>query len=77
MAKEMFVIATFLNKLMIPDLRCNYSHFVVMFESLRCIYLHFVVMFESLWPVKTLTNMLNIDNAAEKYYPSYAYQFAS
>ena len=54
--------ATFLNELMIL--------------GPRCIYLHFVVMIESLWPVKTLTNVLNMENAAEKYYSSYACQFA-
>ena len=63
MAKGIPVITTFLNELMIP--------------GLRYIYLHFAVMLESHWPVKTLTNMLDVENGVEEYYSSYAYQFAS
>lgn len=63
MAKGIPVITTFLNELMIP--------------GLRYIYLHAGVMLESHWPVKTLTNVLDVDNAAKKYFSSYAYQFAS
>ena len=51
MAKGILVITTFLNELMIP--------------GLRYIYLRFAVMLESHWPVKTLTNVLDIDDAAE------------
>lgn len=54
MAKEMLVIVTFLDELMIP--------------GLQYIYLHFAVVFESLWPVKTLTNVLNTGNVAERHY---------
>jgi len=42
-----FVIVTFLNELLIP--------------GLLYIYLHFAVMLENLWPVKTLTSVLNIE----------------
>jgi hypothetical protein len=63
MAKGILVITTFLNELVIPGLRYTY--------------LHFAVMLESHWPVKTLTNVLDVDNAAEKYYSSYAYRFVS
>ena len=62
MAKGILVITMFLNELMIP--------------GLRYIYLHFAVMLESHWPVKTLPNVLDLDNSAEKYYSSHAYQSA-